>query len=100
MFSADLNDPIHVGTARLGKFLCAPGKEDLYSARGCVNENALRSVSSISERMDHSLWDKHRCALRHFNPNAVVEKLGWSVEHKEPFVFVPVEMRRGPTPGG
>ena len=42
VFSADLNDPIHVGTARLGKFLRAPGKEDLYSARGSVNENALR----------------------------------------------------------
>jgi hypothetical protein len=62
-FVTDLNDPIHVGTTRLGKFLRAPDKEDLYSARGSVNENALWSVAGISDRMDHSFWDKHCCAL-------------------------------------
>jgi hypothetical protein len=59
-----------------------------------VNQNALRPIAGISERMNHSFGSEQGCTLGHFDPHTISEKLGATLEQEEPFIFVPVVMWR------
>src|SRR4051812_45091983 len=94
MFRADFQDPAHIRSALVLKFLRTALKESLEARGRGVNDLLQRSIAGIAEGMHRAARHEDGRTDGDFSPFSILKELGAAFEDQEPFVLPIVPMGR------